>query len=142
MIYYIVKWIKTLLLAVFSFALTSLPHCFSFLSVICTLSYFEVIRWDALWSHWSLLQCIFWWNTTYKKENLKSDIWVSEFGQDSLCSPRCLKIRFQRIFALSFSYLISNGISGVIWTHWCRLWLCYNFFCSVFSKGTQTFDFI
>ena len=27
-------------------------------------------------------------------------------------------------------------------THWCRLWFCYTFLCSIFSKGTQTFNFI
>ena len=26
-------------------------------------------------------------------------------------------------------------------TH-CRLWLCYKFLCSIFSKGKQPFDFV
>ena len=27
-------------------------------------------------------------------------------------------------------------------THWNRLWLCYKFLCSIFSKDTKPFDFI
>ena len=27
-------------------------------------------------------------------------------------------------------------------THWHRLWQCYKFLCSIFSKATQPFDFI
>ena len=29
----------------------------------------------------------------------------------------------------------------LISTHWCRLWLCCKFLCSMFSKGSQIFDF-
>ena len=28
----------------------------------------------------------------------------------------------------------------LISTHWCRLWLCCKFLCSMFSKGSQTFN--
>ena len=30
----------------------------------------------------------------------------------------------------------------LISTHSRRLWLCYKFLCTIFSKGTQPFDFI
>ena len=30
----------------------------------------------------------------------------------------------------------------LILTHWQRLWLCNKFLCSIFSKSTQSFNFI
>ena len=27
-------------------------------------------------------------------------------------------------------------------THWRKLWLCYNYLCSIFNESTQPFDFI
>ena len=43
---------------------------------------------------------------------------------------------------LSFWHLISNGLKELASTHWHRQWLCYNFLCRIFNKGTQQFDFI
>ena len=61
---------------------------------------------------------------------------------ENLTILHALKIHFQRFFELSFLHLISNGLKRKISTHWCRLWFCYTFLCSIFSKGTQTFNFI
>ena len=62
------------------------------------------------------------------------------------CSPRCPKIHFQRFFALSFKHLISNGLNWVNNNSLMlivAMWICgYKFLCSIFSKGTQRFDFI
>ena len=48
--------------------------------------------------------------------------------------PWCPKSTFPDVFYIKLNKLAS--------THWHRLWLCYIFLCSIFSKGIQPFDFI
>ena len=53
------------------------------------------------------------------------------------------KIHLQGLFTLKLSFLHfrSNQLNGVTSTHWLRWRLCYKFLCSIFSKGTEPFDY-
>ena len=78
MIYYVVKWMKTLSLTVSSFASTSLSHCFSLLSAFLYSKPFRnnTMHCEIIDRHFN----VFFVEIQLKKGNLKSVLWALEFG--------------------------------------------------------------
>ena len=78
MIYYVVKWMKTLSLAVSSFTSNYLPYCFSLLP--------ELLNSKPFWNKYIHCEIIdhccnvFFVEIQLKKEHLKNVFWVPEFG--------------------------------------------------------------
>ena len=57
-------------------------------------------------------------------------------------SLRCPKNTFPEVFYIFFFHLISNGLNGVSINSLTLLWLYYKYLRNIFSKGTQTFNFM
>ena len=102
LIYYTVKWMKTLLLRFSSFALTSSSHCFPILSAFLYSKPF-----GNNYMHYEITDHfnIFLVEIKMKKENLKSVFWAPEFGCPDQIPPSktvwiCHYITFYKIISL------------------------------------------
>ena len=106
---------KTLLLTVYSFTLTSLSHCFSLLSAFCILSHFEII--DCYFN-------IFFAEIKLTKENLKSVFWAPEFG----CPKKYIGL--PNSLNTSLSYIICGSAAEPSHSSTISSSFCSTIFCS------------
>ena len=106
LIYYTVKWMKTLLLRFSSFTLTSSSHCFPILSAFLYSKPF-----GNNYMHYEITDHfnIFLVEIKMKKENLKSVFWAPEFG----CPDQYTAL--QNGLNMSLYNILQNNIPWVRW---------------------------